>query len=320
MNSIESSRDARTEQLVDRMLAAISGELTSQERTILWADQVLEEYNSLQKDDSGKKTKELISQTSRRLLENPQDIAVASSVWKSSGVQESFYDLVKQEASRDVRKKWERIRPDQLSQFVKCCSENSSVCDFASTLLTNYFKSPNSRNQRVIAYYNFVSGVIDLAEEDEAFKEGVKIALHATEVLPKNPNLIEQTVLLSLPYDLGEKVLQKLLISKYVLSQISFMRIHDFVEYHRESRRFMLTDSEAVKEWDKRKKNIEVRIGRDEAMRLNNIMMDFSHVLEKPLSIEKKQELKDVWPYNLAFDDNDPLNQKFNRTFSNSGI
>lgn len=129
------------------------GELTPQEQTILWANQVLEEYNSMPRGNSRERraARNLATQTARYLIENPQDIDSAGSVWKSRETKEeeqdgekqkiqSFYDLVKQEASRDIRENWGSVSPEQLTQLVKTYTHGVLTQDFAHDLLASYFK------------------------------------------------------------------------------------------------------------------------------------------------------------------------------------
>lgn len=59
--------------------------LSPKEQTTLWANQVFAEYNSLPKGNRAEKIRirNLAAQTAWSLLANPQDIDIASSVWKS---------------------------------------------------------------------------------------------------------------------------------------------------------------------------------------------------------------------------------------------
>lgn len=60
-------------------------ELTPQEQTILWANQILDQYNSLPKQNSRERkiATNLVTQAARRLIQIPTEIDIAGSVWKS---------------------------------------------------------------------------------------------------------------------------------------------------------------------------------------------------------------------------------------------
>lgn len=186
--------------------------------------------------------------------------------------------------------------------------------DSAEDLLTNYFKGPRSRNQRIDAYYNFVSGVLDLVGEDDAFKEGMKIALHATDILPKEPSLVEQAVLVSLPYK-EEGVFQKAIIANYIIYQLRFMGLQDFKRYYDDRGAFAKSIA-VTQEMRKKVHRVTKEIGIDETRKLNLATESFLYTIIEPMSEGLKQSLKDTWPYNLAFDETDPLIQKFERVFS----
>ena len=133
-------------------------ELTPQEQTIFWANQVLEKHNSLPKRNRNsaerRARKNLASQTATLLLANPQDIDTAGNVWKSYEIEEekqsedeqktkSFYDLVKQEVSRDIRKQWMTTTTEQFGQLVKVYE--GSV--FMQDVLAEYINRPQPVNQ-----------------------------------------------------------------------------------------------------------------------------------------------------------------------------
>lgn len=218
--------EARTEQLVDRIVV------------VIWANQVFSEYaecNGLPKQNSKerKHAKNLITKTAGELLKNPQDITIAQKTWRGNELsrddaeksQEPFSELVRIERLALIKEKWKDVTPEQLAQLVRISSDiNDPSQDDAKEMLRNYFRGPKSRNQRIDAYYNLVSATLDLVGEDEAFYEGMKIALHATDILPKVPSLVEQTAMLSLPTKEEKKgeVFQQLLVSRCVIAQGTF--------------------------------------------------------------------------------------------------
>jgi len=324
MNRIEASGPDRTEQLVEIMFNAISGELTPQDKTTLWAYQVIGEYNGLpqQTSQERKRAKNLVTQTASKLLENPQDISTAEEIWRTNELDigyaqesdEPFSKLVERKCQALTKEKWCNIVPEQLAQLVRLYVDNNDPSqDLAKEMLKNYFKGPESSNQRIDAYYNFVSAIPDLVGEEDAFKEGMKIALYGTEILAPNPSLREQTILLNLPSREKESVFfKKALIANYVINQLRFIGLQDLDEYYQGRKNFVCT--EAVKEaFEKKVQRAREAIGEDRAKELNRKMLDFLGCITNPLSEEKKESLKGDWPYSLAFDETDPLIEKFRR-------
>jgi len=301
--------EKRTEELVDFLV------------TTIWANRVLREYNGLPEGTSRERkvADGLVTKTAAQLLGNPQNISIADNTWRrlelsQNGAQESngpFSELVRKERLALIKEKWRGVKPEQLAQLVRLSAED---------LLRNYFRGPKSRNQRIEAYYNFVSGVLDLAEDDEAFRKGMEIALHATDILPKVPSLVEQTVMLSLPYNEEKRVFQQLLVVRSVIAQVRFMGSWNFDKYYEDRSNFIITDSVAIEEGNKRKENVIKKIGENETEEMYNRMKAAMRLIARgspeSLSEERKQALMGTWPFNLAFDDNDPLNQKFQRVLS----
>lgn len=308
---------SREEQLIDNLFTPIFNELDLKEKATEWARNIAEEHNRLPKRTIGqiKETKKLIRQAAGELLQNPQDIGMAGLVWKR---QKSFYTLVKEESKTLIRERWKKITPEQLAELVRIYTNNPQAKDFAKEMLTNYFSRPKTSRQRINAHYTFVSSLLDLVGEDEAFLEGMKIALYATDILPRDPGFIEQVHLLSLPSKEEEKGgdFQKLLITESVIKQAIFMSSQDFTEYLQGNKNFMRTNK-IIKEWYERKKRVTAERGSNEARGMNDKIMAamnfFSNVSKEPLSEEKKQALMGTWPFNLAFDETDPLNQKFQK-------
>lgn len=304
MNMIEAPKDSRTEQLVDRMFI------------IIWANQILKEYNNLPKETSRerKSVNNLVARTAVGLLQNPQDISIADKTWQRHEVcenqaqklEEPFSELVRKERLELIKDKWENVTPEQLAGLVR-------AREFGQDLLRNYFKGPRSRNQRIDAYYNFVSGVLDLAGEEEAFIEGMKIALHATDILPKNPSLIEQAILVSFPRIEEESVFKKAVVVNYIISQLRFLVSQEFGKYYQEAHEFV-NSNEAQEEFRKRQQLVTNETGKDNVMALNGKMLFFFRTISLQfLTKESRQALKDVWPFSFAFDENDRLNQKFQK-------
>lgn len=320
------NRESRIEKLEERLVdIALSSifKLSDTDETTNWAEETLATFNSLPKANSyeRKKVKNLITQTATRLLQNPQDLDIASAVWKTQSSQEDsgnsagFLELVKTKSVESIKKNWEDVTSEQLADLIRIYTNSPSAQDFAKEMLGSYFKGPRNLHQRIDAYYNLVSATLDLVGEDEAFEEGMKIALHATDTLPKHPSLVEQTGLLSLPYEEAESVFKKLLIARCVVNQVRFIGSWGLDKYYEDRGNFILTDGIAIKEGNKRQRNATEKIGENEAKEMYHAMQYtmklFSRSSIESLSEKRKQSLRMTWPFHLVFDETDPLNKKF---------
>lgn len=320
------NRKSRIEKLEERLVDIILTSIfkpSDTDKTTNWAEETLVIFNSLPKANSyeRKEVKNLITQTARRLLQNPQDLETANVVWKTQSSQEDsgnsagFLELVKTKSVELIKKNWEDVTSKQLADLIRIYTNSPSTQDFAKEMLGSYFKGPRSLNQRIDAYYNLVSATLDLVGEDEAFKEGMKIALHATDILPKHPSLVEQTGLLSLPYREVESVFKKLLIARCVVNQVRFIGSWGLAKYYEDRGNFIITDSVAIREGNKRQRNATEKMGENEAEKMYRTMKDtmklFSSNSIESLSEKRKQNLRINWPFHLVFDETDPLNKKF---------
>ena len=289
-----------------------------------WAENVLTEYSSLPKVNSQerKRVRNLTTQTADRLLQDLQRIEIAPDVWRnqlgqgdSGNSGGSFYELVKTESAELIKLNWENVTAEQLADLIGIYTNSPSTQDFAKEMLGSYFKGPSSRRQRIDAYYTLAYSALHLAEDDNAFTQAIRIGLHDTDILPKDPNLIEQTLLLSLPYNEEEIVFQKLLIAKNVMFQLSFLSSEDLGEVRQKHYDFLSTHEKLKKKWNEEQAQAIKQIGSDRVTEINNATMAFDLRREDILSEAEKLELKNTWPFNLFFDENDPLNQKFQKVF-----
>ena len=341
MNSAESQPDRikqqvdpRNSSLIKPILPEVVGDLPNEDRTeklfnimatVIWSRGVLNQYNDLPRGKSRERkiVNNLVTKTATQLLENPLDISIVERAWNTNGVeqdepqepQEPLSELVRKERLALIKDKWDCVTPGQLAQLVRIYANNDPSKDSAKDLLRSYFKGPKSRNQRIDAYYNFVLGVLDLAGENEVFREGMKIVLYATDILPKDPSLVEQVVLVSLPYK-EDDVFQKAIIANYIICQLRFMGLQDFAKYYDDRNTFANKGIAVRQEMRKKEQRMIKEIGLDEARRLNRATESFFYALIEPLTEERKQSLKGTWPFNLAFDETDPLNQKFQKVLA----
>lgn len=304
----------RLVELVDNVLDPIF-KLTPLDKTSNWAEDVLEEFNGLPKTNSReiKVVKNLAAQSAAQLLQAPQYIDAAGVVWKK---EKSLYELIRMESKAFMREKWEDVTSEQLAQLVRIYADNPQYKDFAKELLGNYFKGPKSKRQRVDAYYVFVSCVLDLTGDDKAFSEGVKIGLYDTDILVRGKDLIEQAILLSLPYNEKEIVFQKLLIAKNVMSQLSFLSSEDLGAVRQRHSDFLNTSEKLREKWEEEEIKAKKQIGAAKVIELIEAIMKIDSHYWKNLSEEEKLKLRNIWPFNLLFDKKDPLNKKFQMKIS----
>lgn len=319
--------DNRTKELVDAVLATVFERLAAQKERVATLSNVLIEYNKLPRQTVGEKrnAKKLVRETAAELLQNPQDINTAVFVWKRH---ESFYALVKEESKTLIREKWESITPEQLAELVRTYADNPQAQDFPREMLTSYFGRPKTRRQRINAYYTFVSSVANLVGEDKAFNEGVRIGLYDTDILPKDPYLIEQNIFTSLPYTIflnssngakdllslprnkdEERDLQKSLIAEYAILKLSTMGSKDLEEARRRRNDFISTNTYLRDMWEQAQRQAEEKLGSSGLVRqLHNAMKAFTDSIDA-LSREHGNENSRI--HDLFNNETNPLNQKF---------
>ena len=315
--------DARTEELVGIALNFIFRKFERQNRDF-WLEKY-EYYTNLPKSRSKERetANSFLTGIAEGILQNPQEINFMQEALidkKNNALtqdpKQQFVRKVKDDCLTLIKDKWEGVKPERLAGLVRIYAGNDDPSQgFAKDLLRNYFKGPKSRSQRVRSYYNLVLTTLDLVGDNKAFNLAVQIGFHATDILPRNPSLIDQAVLLSLPYGEEEQDFKELITARYVLNQIGFMSSEDIVSFHRENSYFVRTNEKAIMAWNRKRKSVTAKIGRDVARKFNDIVMGFFDISQRPLSEDVKQRLKDIWPYSIAFDEADPLNQKFKKVF-----
>jgi len=299
-------------------------ELALQEQTILWANQVLEEYNGLPKRNSREKkvATNLATQAARRLLQNPEDIDIAGSIWKSHESKEqaqdekqkqnveSFYDLVTQEASRDIRKNWEKVSPEQLSQMIKTYANNFLVQDLAQEILVGYSKGPTKRSERAEYFYNVARAAIRLVEDKKAFVEAMRIQLfHNEDVLPRRRNLLERGKIVTIPWDVGEKELEKWLRLDHITIQLSYVYPEELRPLVEENNNF-LRGHEAREFAEKEGERAVGKIGYEETLGLSQKMTEYSR--RAGLRMYEDGKIDNLpWPESIINDRDDPLMNEY---------
>ena len=307
-------------------MKALGRELSRQEKVILWANQILEQYNSLSRQTSKekKRAKNLVSEAARQLLQDPERVDIAGSVWKShepvsqgSVKQQSFYELVKEESSHQAKKHWKEITSQKLAQIVKAYSHNNLVSDMAENILTSYFKGPDSRNEWISAHYAFVSAALDLIEDQKAFNQALKIGIFGTSILPVDSDLFRKAnILISLPYDVDDRTLQKFLVAQNVIMRSSYhLASEDLAESSQRASKFLETDSRFLELLDSARQKAIEKLGFPKVQAINQAMIEANAsvpgVRENGLSAEEILRAAAKWPLNLSFDQLEPLNQKF---------
>lgn len=300
-------------------------ELSDQAKTILWANQIFEQYNSLSKQTGKekKKAKNLVSDTAKELLQDPEKVDIAGSVWKShepvsqegSVKHQSFYELVREESSKQAKDHWKAISSGKLAQIVKTYSHSNLVSDMAEHILTSYFKGPDSRNEWISAYYTFAFAVLDLIEDQKAFNEAMKIGLFDTSILPVDSDLFRKAnILISLPYDVDDRTLQKFFVAQNVIIRSSNLASENLAESRQRASRFMETDSRFKRLLDSVQQRAVKKLGFPRVQEINQSMIEMGldvDVRDSGLSAEEVLKASTKWPSNLFYDQLEPLNQKF---------
>lgn len=331
-------KDDRTKELVDVMLTSAFENLDEQEKVVSWANEAFERYGRLPEGTIGQKiiVKEFVRKTAIELLENVQHINIVDETWRRLDAQRAdtgeprvpFSQRVKKDSLTSIGEKWKDVEPEQLAQLVRIyAKDNDPSQEFAKAMLTEYFKGPSDKPERSfsrsIAREKIVSATLDLIGEDEAFREGMKIVLYATDILPRDPGLIEQANMLSLPSKKEEKrdEFKKLLILEHVTKQAIAMSSQDFTEYIEANIRYVRTETKSKIQWHERKKRADAERRPSEAEKKNlqiraavNVFLKISRMPWSEEGIEKLRKMDPL--YEKAFDPTDPLNQKLKRVLS----
>lgn len=331
----DSSINGRSDMLVGRTLNIIFRKFEKQNRDY-WLGK-FERYKTLPKGKEVKYKKiptaeNFITETAGELLRNPQDINFMQDALLSKASnapaqdpKQEFVQLVKDNCLTLIKNEWVNITPRQIAKLVSIyADDNNPSQDFAKIMLADYFKGPKggSRKQRIGTYYNFVSGVLDLAEDDMVFREGMKIALHATEeILPKVPSLLEQTKLLNFPIDIKEEDFQKLLIARRIVARVCAMDLRNLGRYYQERADYMNLESTVIDAGNARKDSAIRHKGVVKVGEMYRTMKDAIRIIatssrEPSLEVKNNYIIDSLKPVELAFDPVDPLNQKFERLSS----
>lgn len=330
-----------TEDMLTFMVGDLRGDVRDDLKAADWAEDVLTEYSSLPKGNNKerKRVEAFLERSADHLLQNPQKISAAAFVWERL---DPFYKLIKEKSKNLIREKWGDITAAQLTQLVKTYADADNLPgqDFAKEMLTGYFSGPKTRSKRIRAYYTFVSSLLDLVGDNRMLEEGVKIAHHDTDILPKNPHLMEQALFLSLPYDIfilpdspeiqedlfslprdqdKERDFQKLIIIRHTLVRLVSMGAEDSKESAQKEEDFIQKSPELTAMWEKAQAQAVTRMGGDRlgeyrVKQLNETLSLFFGSDSDILSA--KESTGNAWLSNLFDDTTDPLNQKFQRVSS----
>lgn len=306
--------------LVDNPLSSLSSserELTPQEQTIIWANQVLEEYTNLsqQTSEGRKKARDLVIKTAGRLLQNSQEIDVAGSVWKSRSipegeepVKESFYSLVQKRCAKEAHDHWENIQPGQLADWVRIYAQNRMITDFISSMLSAYFRGPQNRRERVEALYRFTYGSLDLVDNPSVLEEAVKIGQFQTEILPLGSDLqMDFLVAVQTTID-NDALLQKalnideIMFNLYRLTTLNGAQIRESIKKH-------FYDTNRLQDGIAREMDRMVkRLGYAEALRRSTALTRLNNTtfVTHPTSLSELP-----WPFTLKNDFKEPLRKKY---------
>lgn len=313
-------------------LKPLDRELSPSEKTVLWANRVFEEYNglSLQTGKERKKAKGLISETAKQLLKDPDKIDTAVGVWRSHGridksqlsEQDSFYDLIRQKCSAVAEKNWESIAPTQLAQLVKIYANSPLSSEFAQDVLTNYFKGPTSRKQRVDAYYNFAFAVLDLSEDQKAFNEAIRIGLRDTTILPRNSKLFSEVRTLNvIPWNVDKRTLQKHIVSGSTIEKASFFASEDFSLVRDRNFNYLSSSLEIKEACKEEARQSMEKLGATKTSQIASAMAYFSKIYftDDTLNNDVILELSKEFPGDLILDEKEPLNKRYAEVFGAKG-
>lgn len=306
-------------------LSPSENQLTEQAKTVLWANQVLEEYSNLPKVNNAerRKVKALLDKTASHLLESPQEIDSAASTWNSRTGEDQggFYQTIKQTTSKQVEEKWAEIKPETVSEFLKVYANSVLAKDFTESLLSNYFRGPRNRIQKEEAYYKFMFSVLDLIDEPKALEEAVKIGLFETNILVRGSRFYLDHMLTSviIPIDeKGERVLQQYLISNELLQDISVLTKFDSrissakdVEFSKE---FIVPENSPWRVMISREMaRAQTILGKAIIESKQEALLECQTSSQVSRTSQDIEKLKNKWPYNLFYDEKDPLQIKFSQ-------
>lgn len=313
----------QTEEVIGNPFAELNAErtLTPSEQTILWANQVLEEYNSLPKTNARerRKARDLVAQTARRLVQNPQDIDTAGSVWKSrESVSDSrakpadtFYETIKRECALTIKEKWRDVTPEQLAQLVKTYANSVLTQNFAHDLLVSYFRGPQGMVNRVKSLYGFVYGLMDFAVSDGNFlKTGIKIARFESDILRSDSAFRLDMHVASNAVDDDEALGKKMAIDTVVAS------LSKLAGYDKANIDSFLTVPDSLENQMRLKienysQRIVKKFGKEEGLRRLRVLgyLYRSRILQD--SSESKESKRNEWPFYLIFGEDNHLKKRF---------
>lgn len=175
---VTSRREARLQAQKERAL------LTQEQETIKWAQQIAEEYAELPQDKSHrKKRKEFVVRNATGLWQKPEKLEVVLGVWKSQN--EDLYNQTTERLRSEVSMNWHDITSEQLAQFVTEYTRGESSSEVFGELLKSYFQGTKTEDERATAFYTYATGVLDLVDNPIALKEGVKVGVFETDILPR---------------------------------------------------------------------------------------------------------------------------------------
>jgi len=326
----------KTKQLVDSVLTSVFEKLPGQKDVDFLVRESWSEYNELPKGtrEEKKVANDLVARTATQLLINPQDISIAENVWRIDEAEqngahepeEPFSKKVKERMLTFIKEKEQVLTPEQFAGliliYVNKDESQESARKFAGNLLKIYLNKKKSVNQSIGDYCNLVLGVFYSAGEDEVFREGMKIALYATDILVKDHKFAEQIALLYLPYKLEIDVLQNLLVSIRVVARACAMDGWNLEEEYRDWKNFLLPNNQTGAERDKRRRSVKVEKGATGVDITYNEMVNsikFIFDSEQEPNFDEKMIIPKgaIVPLKLAFDPTNPLSKQF-REFCNN--
>ncbi len=296
------------------MIASLNAEgreLSAQEQTMLWAYKTLDEYNNLPKGNNRERTrvKFFLKEASNFLIQNPQKIETAASIWKSRSDKDrsGLYEAIKIACGQQASEKWNEITSAQLTEIIKVHARSHLITDFTSSLLRGYFRGPEGLKDRVESLYKFVYGLIDVAPDEKALREGLKIARFESDILPKDSSF-------KIDIDIAETnlVADEILIKAISINN-TVMGLSQLIYPAENIRDFMKFDSARVETRmaGYAKKAIR-RESKESLLRKSNLLQQLYTKGSGSMSEKDTEEFSKTWIGHITLV-NDPLRKKFNR-------
>jgi len=291
-----------------------SENLTEEERDLLWANRLLVEYNESITGGDRRRAKEIASLAARRLVKKTETIGKLASVWKVDPRRaevDSAYNQILHRTYKEIKDDWKDLSPEQIVGLIKSYAHEEIGRDFVEELLKAYFKGPNSRRQRVDAYYNFVFASLDLVNDQKAIDEVVRIGFFDTEIIPRDSEFHRNFILGRATIN-DDVVLGKAIIADNAIFNLSFLSTVDITEAKTANARFTNSDPKIKEDLERMIVKASKVLGAQAASDRAIALMNYND--QEKLVFSGGEETAEIfartWPYSLVSDERDRLHKK----------